>query len=74
MTTKRHSPRDPCGFCATFGYYLPWSMIVVGGLVGAIPALSMFERSSSYLLATGLLLLGGSAILNHFKKMNIPRL
>lgn len=74
MTTKRHSASDPCGFCATFGYYVPWSMIVAAGIVGVVPAFSMFAQSSAYLAVGGLVLLAGSAILNHFGKIRVPRL
>lgn len=74
MTTRRVNVNDPCGLCAAFGYYLPWSMILVGGIVGAIPALELFNQTSSYVLAGGIVLLAGSAALNHFRKIRIPRL
>lgn len=74
MTTRGHNASDPCGFCAAFGLYIPWSMIVIGGIVGAIPALSPFDETSSYMVAIGIFLLAGSALLNHLQKIRIPRL
>lgn len=72
--TRRRNASDPCGFCATFGYYVPWSMILVGGIVGVVPMFSAFAQSSAYLLMAGLVLLAGSALLNHFGKIRVPRL
>lgn len=74
MTTKGHNVSDPCGICAAFGLYIPWSMIVIGGIVGAIPLLEPFNETSSYMVAFGIILLAGSALLNHLQKIRIPRL
>ncbi|MFC3704592.1 hypothetical protein ACFOOL_07465 [Devosia honganensis] len=73
MTTKSHNASDPCGFCAAFGYYLPWSMILAGGIVAVVPALSIFAQSSAYVVAAGLALLAGSAVLSRFGKFRLPR-
>lgn len=72
--SKRQHNADPCGICAAFGYYIPWSMILVGGIVGAIPSLAMFAESSAYVIAVGIALLAGSALLNHLGKINVPRI
>lgn len=74
MMSKRKVANDPCGFCAAFGYYIPWSMILAGGIVGAIPALSFLAQSSAYVIAGGMILLAGSTVLNHIGKISVPRL
>lgn len=52
-----------CDLCDFFGGYLPWGLLILGGLIGAVSAPEIVERASAYLIAFAFLLLIGSIVL-----------
>lgn len=66
MSDSRHHP-DPCGICSFLGTYVPWGMIVTGGIIGGMPGWESWGETSAYLLAMGLSLLAVSYLLARLK-------
>lgn len=60
---KIFDERDPCGICSFFGMYVPWALIVVGGIMGALPFFEPMAETSAWFVALGLAMLTASVLL-----------
>jgi len=57
-----------CWVCAFLGRYIPWAMIVVGGLMSAVAYSDSWGRASAWLLAGGL----GILLVSYFLNRLVP--
>lgn len=63
MRTKN----DPCGLCSFLGTYLPWLMIITGGIMSALPIPDSWDESAAWVMALGLAVLTISYLLARLK-------
>ena len=64
-----NSRHDPCALCRFIGAYIPWALIVVGGIVSLLPVSSKWNEGAAYLVGLGLLIL----VLSYFLKRLSPQ-
>jgi len=67
------SQRDGCDVCLLIGTYLPWALIIGGGVVATLPLPEAWDKGSAYLIAFALLVLAGSYILRRIHHSNPDR-
>jgi|SaaInl7_135m_RNA_FD_contig_21_330859_length_266_multi_6_in_0_out_0_1 hypothetical protein len=69
MTQQAH-----CKSCEVVGRYLPWALIVSGGVFSVLPDSLVLGKTAAYLVAFGLLGLLGAIILNRLNRDNFRRI
>ena len=62
-----NAPVDPCSACRLVGWYVPWALIIAGGIIGMLPVSAAWAENSAYLVAFSLLVLACGYI---FKRLS----